>query len=155
MAQIIKPPTPFAHIEQPTVFLAGTIDNGTGPDWQSTVEQSLQDLDILILNPRRDEWDATWEQSIHNPQFKEQVTWELDGQEQADVILMYFAPGSKSPITLLELGLFAHTQKLFICCPPGFWRRGNIEVVASRYNLPFFDDLDTLITTLRQQLHHI
>jgi len=152
MAIILKPPTSFEGIELPIIFLAGTIDNGTGPDWQAEVEQALQDLDVLILNPRRDEWDATWDQSIHNPQFKEQVTWELDGQQRADVILMYFAPGSKSPITLLELGLFVHTQKLFICCPSGFWRRGNVEIVADRYRLPLYEDLITLITTLRQHL---
>ena len=155
MARIIKPPVSYAGMNKPTIFLAGTIDNGTSPDWQKMVEQALFDLDILILNPRRDEWDATWEQSIHNPQFKEQVTWELDGLERADVILMYFAPGSKSPITLLELGLFAHMQKLFICCPVGFWRRGNVEVVADRYDLSLFEELDALLVAVRDRLSKV
>jgi len=48
-----------------------------------------------------------------------QFEWELDGQEAADFILMYFALGTRAPITLLELGLFAKSGKLLVCCPEG------------------------------------
>ena len=32
-----------------------------------------RDLPVAVLNPRRDEWDASWEQSISNPLFRGQV----------------------------------------------------------------------------------
>ena len=66
----------------PSVFLAGSIDMGSAEDWQAQFERFLSDLDVLILNPRRDEWDASWEQSITNPLFREQVEWELTGLER-------------------------------------------------------------------------
>jgi len=42
-----------------------------------------------------------------NEHFVEQVTWELNALAYADLILMYFDPRTKSPITLLELGCFS------------------------------------------------
>src|SRR5687768_13327093 len=38
------------------------------------------------------------------PKFREQVEWELAGLERADLIAMWFAPDTKSPITLLDRG---------------------------------------------------
>jgi hypothetical protein len=116
------------------------------------VERSLDDLDVLILNPRRDEWDASWAQSIDNPPFREQVEWELAGLEQADVVAMYFAPATKAPITLLELGLCARNGRLVVCCPAGYWRRGNVEVVCRRHGVPLLDSLPELVAEVRRRL---
>ena len=71
---IVKPPKRVTFGEQKTIFLAGSIDNGAAKDWQASVIKSLSKIDVCILNPRRNEWDASWEQSINNPIFKEQVT---------------------------------------------------------------------------------
>src|SRR5687767_10324170 len=137
MARIVKPPAPLpAPGAGHSVFLAGSIEMGRAEPWQAAVEQALADLDVFILNPRRDAWDASWEQSITNPDFRGQVEWELDAQEQASLIAMYFAPATQAPITLLELGLFARSGKVVVCCPEGFWRRGNVEVVCARYGVP-------------------
>ncbi len=152
MANFFKPPTPVPWNNKPSVFLAGTIENGDSEDWQTTVEDALSGFDISVLNPRRDEWDASWEQSIDNPKFREQVEWELDGLERATHIFMVFAENSRSPVTLLELGLHAHTDKLIIVCPAGFWRRGNIEVVAERYRISLLDTLEAGIARLQTQL---
>ena len=134
------------------MFLAGSIEMGQAEPWQSVVEEALAGEDVVILNPRRDEWDASWEQSIHNPQFREQVEWELEGQERATAIAMYFAPATKAPITLLELGLFARSGKLVVCCPPGFWRRGNVEVVCARYGVVLVESLSELVEQVRRRL---
>jgi hypothetical protein len=136
----------------PSVFLAGSIEMGQADDWQDRVARALADLDVAVLNPRRDEWDSSWVQSIDNPQFRGQVEWELDAQERAGLILMYFAPSTKAPITLLELGLFAKSGKLVVGCPDGYWRRGNVEVVCARYGVPLVGDLDALIATGRARL---
>ena len=107
---------------------------------------------LFRSNPRRDDWDSSWRQQIGDGQFREQVDWELAAQEAADRILMYFSPGTKSPITLLELGLAARTGKLIVCCPDGFWRKGNVDVVCARYGVEQVADLDALIARVLQSL---
>ncbi len=150
MARVLKPPAPLAlDGADPSVFLAGSIEMGAAADWQAQVEQSLRDLDVVLLNPRRDEWDASWVQSASNPPFREQVEWELEGLERTTVIAMYFAPGTRSPVTLLELGLFARSGKLLVCCPDGFWRKGNVEVVCGRYGVPLVSELAELVRLVR------
>lgn len=153
MAFILKPPQPLDLApNQPGLFLAGSIEMGLATHWQALFEQELSDLDITILNPRRDDWDASWEQSLHNPNFRGQVEWELEAQEKANVIAMYFAPETHAPITLLELGLFATSQKLIVCCPEGFWRKGNVEVVCLRYGVPTVETLPELIAATRRRM---
>ncbi len=151
MATVIKPPAPLPE-STPSVFLAGSIEMGRAEDWQTRCEGALADLDITILNPRRDDWDASWRQSIEDPQFRGQVEWELAAQELATVIAMYFAPTTKAPITLLELGLAARSGKLIVCAPDGFWRKGNIEVVCTQYSIPMVPDLEALIVAVRQRI---
>jgi hypothetical protein len=136
-----------------TLFLAGSIEMGQAENWQESVTREFSDIpNLLILNPRRDDWDDSWVQSITNPQFKRQVEWEIAAQEAADVIFMYFAPDTRAPITLLELGLFARSGKLIVCCPDGYYRRGNIEIVCDRFRIPLFDELDRALKRLRQSL---
>ena len=77
-------------------------------DWQSRVIEELKDVDnLLLLNPRREDWDENWEQSIDNPEFNFQVNWELDALKYVDYIVMYYAPTTRSPITMMEFGLYA------------------------------------------------
>lgn len=153
MARVIKSPTPIdlANGER-SVFLAGSIEMGRAEAWQAEFELALADLPVAVLNPRRDEWDASWEQSINNPLFRRQVEWELEGLERASVVAMYFAPSTQTPITLLELGLLARSGKLIVCCPPGFWRRGNVEVVCNRYQVSLVAELPDLMQAVRERL---
>jgi hypothetical protein len=147
MAQVLKPPAPLDFDpSQPSIFLAGSIEMGQAEDWQARFQASLNSADITILNPRRDAWDATWAQRIDNHQFRDQVEWELAAQERATLIAMYFAPATKAPVTLLELGLFARSGRLVVCCPDGYWRKGNVEIVCARYGVPLVESLDALIT---------
>jgi hypothetical protein len=145
MARVLKPPAPIVldgHV--PSVFLAGSIEMGQAEDWQARMAEALHDLDVIILNPRRDEWDASWDQSISNRQFREQVDWELEGLEKASLVAMYFAPATRAPVTLLELGLCARGGRLVVCCPESYWRRGNVEVVCARFGVPLLPTLETL-----------
>lgn len=117
------------------IFLGGTIDNGDSEDWQSRVIAAMRDYDVTFLNPRRPDWDASWHQSKDNPKFREQVEWELGAIQSADTVTMYFAENSKSPITLLELGLFAQKKKPVVYCPQGFWRKGNVDIVCEQFGI--------------------
>jgi hypothetical protein len=141
----IQAPAPFDSHPRPWIFLAGSIDGNTAERWQSRVVATLAHQPGTILNPRRDDWDASWKEDIGNPQFRAQVDWELHAQEAADRILMYFVPGTRAPITLLELGLFARTGKLVVCCPPGFWKKGNVDVVCEMLHVAQVESLDELI----------
>ena len=136
----------------PLAFLAGSIEMGKATDWQTQVAERMlaANADIIVANPRRTSWDSSWELSIGNPFFREQVEWELDHIEQSDLVLFYFQPGTQSPITLLELG--KHLQRpdaarsTLVCCPDGFWRKGNIEIVCTRAGLPLpLNDLEPFI----------
>jgi hypothetical protein len=102
MVRVLKPPAPvLLDGRTPSIFLAGSIEMGQAEDWQLRLERALANLDVILLNPRRDEWDASWVQSRSNPQFREQVEWELEGLERASQVAMYFPPATKAPITLL------------------------------------------------------
>lgn len=140
------------RITSKSVFLAGSIEMGKAVDWQTQVTNALEDMDVTILNPRRDDWNSSWEQKITNPQFNEQVTWELTALDKASVIAMYFDPKTMSPISLLELGLYADQGKMIVCCPEGFWRKGNVDIVCKKYRIPQVDNIDDLIYHVRARL---
>jgi len=146
MAKVIKPPSILEN--GASIFLAGSIEMGTAENWQSRVEKALSEKDIIIYNPRRDDWDSSWEQKIENDKFYEQVRWELAALEKASVIAMYFDPKTKSPISLLELGLFARTNRLVVCCPEGFWRKGNVDIVCHRYDIVNTSDFNDFVAML-------
>ncbi len=151
MIEIKAPDDYSAYLgKMKSVFLAGSIEMGVAADWQADVVSALRDKDILILNPRRDNWDASWDQKITNPKFREQVQWELQGLEAVDQVLVYFDPQTKSPITLLELGILAgkSPKKLIVCCPEGYWRKGNVDIVCANNNITLVDGLAKAITLL-------
>jgi hypothetical protein len=148
----VKAPHDHSQYTKPKVFLAGSIEMGAAVDWQKEVAEALSDLDAVLLNPRRDDFDPDAEQSIHDDYFRGQVEWELHALEQADAILLYFAPGTKSPISLLELGLFGRTGKLVVCCPEGFWRKGNVDIVCNVYEIERVETLDEAMESLRARL---
>lgn len=81
-----------------SVFLAGTIDMGSGVDWQKDVAELFEK-----------------------------------------------ALGSKSPITLLELGLFAKSGKLYVVCTEGFYRYDNVRITCAKYGVPVYASLTEAI----------
>lgn len=153
MPAVIHPPTPLPRAPKlHTFFLAGSIEQGSAPEWQKELVALLEGSEAIILNPRRLAWDANWEQSIDNPTFREQVEWELEGLRRADTKLFYFAPGTKSPVTLLELGLHAASGNVIVCCPPGFWRKGNVDIVGAQHKIPVVSSLQELAVLAKGRL---
>ena len=152
-------PTVFTDEEKtlykdyPKIFLAGSIEMGAAEPWQEELAFRFADNDIVFYNPRRPDWDSTWTDT--SDAFNEQVNWELDHLESADMIILYFDPATKSPISLLELGLFAEHNKTVVCCPDGFWRKGNVRIVCERYGVPLLHSKEELIQKLDDALHGI
>ncbi|KAF2812560.1 uncharacterized protein BDZ99DRAFT_461225 [Mytilinidion resinicola] len=141
---VCKPPGSAKTIQAASIFLAGSIERGKAIDWQTALTKKLEHLPITVFNPRRDDWDNSWEEDISNPQFKEQVDWELDQMAAADVTAVCFVADTSSPITLMELGLRARDGKVVVCCPKGFWKRGNVQVVCHRFGITLVDTVEEL-----------
>jgi len=137
----------------PKVFLAGSIDMGASANWQEEIGNKLQDFNIILLNPRRKVWDSSWKQHIDNPLFREQVEWELEGLERADVVFFHFEKDSLAPISLLELGICAvPNKKVIVHCPNGFWRKGNVDIVCHRYGIQQVNSINEGIKELQTYL---
>lgn len=154
MAQVIKPGDIYqVAIAEVSIFLAGSIEMNTAEEWQNQIQNTLNDLNVTFFNPRRDDWDSSWTDT--SVVFNSQVNWEMNKLEEADIIFMYFSPDTKSPISLLELGLHADSDKMIVCCPSGFWRKGNVDIVCTRYNIPLFNDIDSAINGLRTKINQL
>ena len=147
--RIFKAPEAIEINSEKSIFLAGTIDKGSSVNWQEEAIKFFHTTPYNIFNPRRDDWDNSWEQKIDDEKFNEQVNWELTAMEKADLIIMNFLPYSQSPVTLLEFGLFAKTNKLMVCCPDEFWRSGNIHIICNRYGVPLFKTMNVLLLNIR------
>lgn len=127
-------------------FLGGTIDMGNSINWQANAFEaikekfanSMSDGDVYVYNPRRPEgFDE------NDKKEKEyQINWELKHLEQADIIILNLLPNSKSPISLLELGLFAQTGKLMVICPESFYRYDNVRITCDKYMVKRFLSLE-------------
>lgn len=155
--QVIKPNSEKQeyNYHATTVFLAGSIEMGTAKNWQLDMEKELSSFDVVVFNPRRDDWDSGWFQEQKNDQFNHQVNWELNNIEEAKIIFFYFAPETKSPITLLELGLSINKPRVVVCCPDGFWRKGNIDIVCARHSVPVYNNLDEAIGALKTMIRAV
>lgn len=153
MLKVYKAPEPIEL--EPTelvVFLGGSIEMGAAENWQDRIATAVEDLDVTLLNPRRDDWDSSWVQDpTPGTQFHDQVAWELDGQTTADIIVYYFDPNTKSPITLLELGLFGD-HHVIVCCPQTFWRYGNVAIVCQWVGATLVHTFDELVEELRKNI---
>lgn len=150
---IVVSPRPLPiESSRPRVFLGGSIDMGGAPDWQAAMTSALADMDVVILNPRRPDWNPNWRPEADEPEFRRQVEWELAALESADVIVMYFAPGTQSPVSLLEMGLHARGGKLIVLAPDGFWRKGNVDITAQAYGVKQVQSLPELTAAVREAL---
>jgi len=145
----IQAPNPSPEKTMLSVFLAGSIEMGAAENWQTRIVNECKDDRVIFYNPRRDDWDSSWKQTKDDPQFSEQVRWELDHLEKADLIVMYFDPNTKSPITLLELGIHAQGAAMIVCCPEGFYRKGNVDIVCDRYGIAQVETLDEIIHRIK------
>jgi len=109
------------------LFLAGGI---TGcPDWQSYVVKQLMFskslAPVILLNPRRKNFPMDKPEEA-----KEQIRWEFEALNAANMILFWFPEETLCPITLFELGRHSIERKthLVVGCHPGYQRRQDVEI---------------------------
>ncbi|KAF1845777.1 uncharacterized protein K460DRAFT_416980 [Cucurbitaria berberidis CBS 394.84] len=135
-----------------SVFTAGSIEMGAAVQWQRQLATVLSPLPITVCNPRRGHWDPTVTPEAKDESFRQQVEWELGALEQADVICFFFDVNTKSPVTLLELGLWAASEKVIVCCDKRYWRAGNVHIVCGRYKVPFVESFADLAPAIEAML---
>lgn len=150
MASIFRAPEKYPSDGRKKIFLAGSIEMGVAIEWQKIFEEELKNEDVIILNPRRLNWDSKWDQTMDNPLFVEQVEWELVGLDDSDIIVMFIDPNTKSPITLIELGLHVKSGKLIVCCPKGFWKKGNVDITCNKYGAKNVQSIEELLKEVKK-----
>ena len=144
---LVTPVVPFGVATHHT-SLPGTIDMGRSSDWQAALVARFRDSiggRWLFFNPRRREFHAS------PAEMEYQVAWELAHLEAADLIVMNLLGDSRSPISLLEMGLYARSGKLFVACSPDYYRYDNVRITCRRYGVPLYDSLTALLDDLPQQ----
>ncbi|KAJ5753598.1 uncharacterized protein N7511_007751 [Penicillium nucicola] len=143
--QVIFAPSSEAPRGLKSIFLAGAISEVDNYDWRELLSTALSDLSVTLYNPYRPDWDSSWGEDIDFDPYREQVEWELEKQEKADIVVVYFHPASQAPISLLELGLCARVPgKAIVFCPDGYWKRGNVQIVCNKYEVEMVDNDDEL-----------
>jgi hypothetical protein len=166
--EVITAPSPlFGCADNVRVFLAGSIDMGAAPNWQKNLIDAYKRhdepiRDITFYNPRRPK-GFKGKQTLDNVDFVTQVNWELDHINRSDIVLMYLTEESKAPISLLEFGyIYNHSDDIefVLGVEQGFYRRGNLEVMADRGRLNIFDNLqdckealDIYYSNLKKKTH--
>jgi hypothetical protein len=132
---------------KPVLFLAGGI--GGCPDWQSDAFRALDDLVIVVANPRQANFP------IHQPSAAAaQIAWEHRYLERADVVLFWFPDSGPvpQPIALFELGCYAAAQAgkpVAVGADPAYVRRGDV-VTQLRLRRPDLAVHSTLADTCAQ-----
>lgn len=132
-------------LDTKSIFLAGTIDNGDSMNWQDKVINELINLGVKnleIYNPRREHWNSNSKEEL-----EKQIKWEQDHLDAANIIVMVLLDDSKSPISLLELGLYAKSKKLIVFCTPNFYRWDNVRLTCEKYNIELIQDVNQLTIT--------
>lgn len=155
MQVIYAPDNQKIDSDKITIFLGGSIDMGSAEDWQQKtidVFSGPKWNDVVFLNPRRKDWDSSWKQHPSNPDFYEQVTWEMDKQNDAFINVYYFADDSKSPITLLELGRYANSTTV-VYCSDKFYRYGNVEIFCTREGVSHAETFEDFIFLLEKKIN--
>jgi hypothetical protein len=133
---------PIKESDQRYIFLAGSMAHKQSANWRNQVVNSLPNS-YHFLDPTNDHHDT-----LNALQMKKHVEWELDAMAMADIVLLHFLPNAISPISLVELGLYVNTNKLYVVCPKAFYKSSYVVTLCERYHTPTFKTLQEAIDTL-------
>ncbi|CAM1372061.1 nucleoside 2-deoxyribosyltransferase domain-containing protein [Tenacibaculum xiamenense] len=128
------------------VFLAGSMCIDKEDDWRKNVIKNFANV-FDFIDPTNENHNL-----LNDSQMEHHINWELEGLELSDIILMNLLPESKSPISMVELGLYARSNKLIICCPENFYQYRYIKTLAKKYNVALFTELEKGIQHLKKEI---
>jgi len=108
--------------EGKSLFIAWGISNC--PDWQKEYINYFKDTSLTLLNPRRNNFDID-DKSVEI----EQITWEHEHLEKADIISFWFWKETICPIVLFELWKYANSAKnICVGVHPEYQRKSDVEI---------------------------
>lgn len=149
-----------AHLRFDRLFLAGGI-SGCG-DWQTKMKELLKDERIVVVNPRRENFDKN---KISD---EEQITWERSHLHNCNLISFWFPKETVCPITLLEFGYWLSfvefnygpfvDKKIFVGCEEGYSRRNDLIEQIKLSNkrkiiAPMSDSIEGLTNQVISHIH--
>ena len=134
---------PYKEQNKQYVFLAGSIDLYLSTNWRAEIinkiGQTFHFFDPTIASHNE----------LTDVEMKNHINWELDAMNMADKIILHFLPTAKSPISLVELGLYATSKKLIVICPKLFYKSRYVYTLCEKYNVPVFENLDESLSMLK------
>lgn len=177
MIKYIQCPDVYEHVQgsgENAIFIGGGI---SGCDvWQDRFIEMIKDIDAVIINPRRKDFDLSNQDLV-----KEQIQWEFDHLRLTNAKAFWFSPETLCPITLYEYGywlashlalgdLYTATpsfnmiepHKLFVGVHPDYKRRLDVleqtrlAVEATEGHDPLFrvEPVDSLEELAKQVVDH-
>jgi hypothetical protein len=122
MTVVTAPAECSREVSTSVVFLAGGITDAE--DWQRALIRMVSDVELVVLNPRRESFPMGDESAG-----REQIAWEFRHLRMADAVAFWFPPQTLCPIALFELGVqTAGRRPLFVGVDPGYRRRFDVQV---------------------------
>ena len=141
-----------------SIFLGGSIDKETSPDWRKglTVYLSQQDYQdkLVIFNPRYEDWGKGWHKDPEDEDFRAQAQWEMDHQSKADILIYWFCAERASPITMLEFGIH-HKKNPIVGVSKNFGRYGYLVLTCEYHDLPLNHDWDDFVSAIDMRIHNL
>lgn len=113
------------------IFLAGTIDDGTDFDWRYELSDDIihwkRDYykNIILYNP-----------IVHGEYDDNAICWEQYHMDESDYIFMFITEKAVSSISMLELGEYASSGKLFVFCNDKYTNYKNVENICHKFHIP-------------------
>jgi len=115
--------------DKKSIFLAGGITGCS--DWQKEMVKNLGDLDIIVYNPRRENFP------IHDPSAAmAQIKWEFDHLRKASMIQFWFGSETIQPIVLFELGSWVVSNKPIVVGMDSAYQRKQDVIVQTALARP-------------------
>lgn len=130
------------------IFLAGSMDVNVTNTWRNSIVNELYNT-YDFFDPTIDNHD-----NLTDTQMRNHILWELKALELSDIVLLNLLPESKSPISLIELGMYVKTNKLIVVCPEEFYTSRYLEELCSYYKVDLYKSLlDFLNDFIRNNLN--
>lgn len=135
---VVAVPSLYVPVSGPKIFLAGSIDKvkGKKKNWREQITNYIHDSwfdsedntdHITIYSPRRedDKWDADME--------VEQAAWDMAMLTTADYIILHLTGDTVSPVSLLELGIFMNSPKMYVSADSSYKRKRIVELYMANF----------------------
>lgn len=148
--RMVKPPENWIDLDREVaIFLAGGITDC--PDWQADIANMLTDIDVTLLNPRRDDFDVG-----NQLMSAQQIEWEFQHLRVANSILFWFPEETLCPITLFELGRWSTLGiPIAVGIHENYARKFDIEIqlALQRPEIEIVYSLEDLVTQIKEDFN--